>query len=89
MDRDPLAYSDSPEAVREFLETNSDRIVFGVDLSMPEERPPDDAWTLDNLYLPWRRRLVSFALSDEAFHRITWANGERYFLKTLPAAGNQ
>lgn len=41
------------------------------------------------LDLPWRRRLVLFGLSDEAFHRITGANGERYFLKTSPAARNQ
>ena len=79
MGRDPERYDDRA-AVREFLEAYADRIMLGCDLTMPDGRPPDDPWTLEHVYRPWRRRLLGFGLSDDALGKIAWGNGHRLFL---------
>ena len=79
LSRDPLRH-DTLADVRAFLEAHADRILLGTDLLMPDDRPPDHEWNLENIYAPWRRRLLSFGLRDEVLHKITWGNGERLFL---------
>ena len=79
MNRDPCRH-DTVEDVRDFLERYADRILWGTDLGMPQDRPGDDAWCMEHIFNPWRSRLASWGLSDEALHKITWGNGERYFL---------
>ena len=77
--RDPLAY-DKLADVQAFFEKYAERILMGSDMGMPDHRPPDDPWTLENIYRPWRQRIRSWNLSPRAFELITTGNGEREFL---------
>jgi predicted TIM-barrel fold metal-dependent hydrolase len=72
----------TPEEYKSFLEKYADRFYLGPDLVMPMERPPDRQWNIEECYQPWRKRLLSYNLSPEAFKKITWANGEQHFLKS-------
>ncbi len=76
LNRDPLA-SDSAADVRAFLTRYRDRMLFGTDNVMPIERPPDHAWSVENIYQPWRRTLRALDLDEETFRKLTWENGVR------------
>lgn len=80
MGRDLLAYDSQPDAAA-FLNKYADRVLLGTDILMPIERPPDRRWNLEHGYRPWRERLVQYGMSEEAFRKVTWENGYRYFLK--------
>lgn len=49
---------------RAFIEEFSDRLMYGPDTMMPDNRPPDTKWDWEDGCLPWRRRIVSWGLSQ-------------------------
>ena len=61
-----------------FIEKYADRLLFGPDTWLPDARPPDLKWDWEEGYLPWRRRIVSWGLSESAFRKFTWENGARF-----------
>lgn len=63
-----------------FIEKYADRLLFGPDLMMPDERPPDHPWNIENVYIPWRKRLAAYGLSDATFRKLTLENGQRLFI---------
>lgn len=75
----PLDRHDSAGDCRAFMEKYADRLYIGTDLGLPQNRPADRKWNLEEGYLPWRRRILSWGLSKEAFDKITWTNGRRDF----------
>ena len=79
MNRDPLEH-DTLSDTQAFLEKYADRVLFGTDLGMPDDRPPDRKWNMEELFLPWRRRLIAYGLTDDTLRKLTWENGERLFL---------
>lgn len=74
---------DSLADTQAFLEKYADRVLFGPDAGMPDHRPPDFKWNWEECYLPWRKKLASWGLSDATFKKITWENGQRLFLDRL------
>ena len=71
---------DSLADTQAFITRYADRLMLGVDNFMPENRPPDVPWTVNEFYLPWRKRLVSWGLDAETLHKLTWGTGARLFL---------
>ncbi len=49
-------------------------------MGMPDNRPPDRKWNLEEGYLPWRKKLVDLGLTEATFKKITWENGAKRFL---------
>lgn len=74
------------ETNRALLEKYADRLYIGPDLGMPENRMPDRAWSIQNVYRPWRRLLVETGLSPQTLEKIAWRNGVRDFFGPTPAA---
>lgn len=77
----PLERHNTLEEIRQFLEKYSTRLYVGGDLLMPENRTIDRKWNIEFLYGPWHTRLRSYNMSPETFKNVTWANGERDFLR--------
>ncbi len=71
----------SPENTRNFITRYADRLMFGPDNVMPNNRPPDVSWSWADYYLPWRKKIVSWGLDPETFHKFTWATGANFFTK--------
>jgi len=63
-----------------FLEKYADRLFFGPDQGMPDERPPDFKWNREEYNIPWRKLLVSYGMSDTAFRKFTFENGQKLFM---------
>ncbi len=80
INRDFLLH-DSLEDTRNFITRYADRLMFGPDNTMPNNRPPDVPWSWNDLYLPWRKKIVSWGLDPETFHKFTWATGANFFSK--------
>ena len=78
INRNPLLL-DRAADVRAFCQTYRDRLLFGTDLAMPIERPPDHEWAVEHLYGPWRRTLLELDLDETTFRNVTWENGQRLF----------
>jgi len=77
----PANFEHDPDEERAFLEKYAHRLMIGPDLGMPQNRPPDRPWNLNEGYRPKRASLLAYGLSDEAFENITWKTGETYFLR--------
>lgn len=72
-----------PQAWTAFLESYADRLYIGPDLAVPKERPVDRAWSIHEVYGPWRRNLLSWDLTRKTIEKIAWRNGVRDY---IPAA---
>ena len=68
------------EQLKWLFERYSGRLYFGPDIGMPDNRPPDRKWNLEEGYLPWRKKLVDLGLTEATFKKITWENGAKRFL---------
>ncbi|MEI7904185.1 MAG: amidohydrolase family protein [Candidatus Firestonebacteria bacterium] len=79
-DLSPLEGNDNLKDIRAFLEKYADRLYLGTDLMMPEDRPPDRKWNIEEYMRPFRLRLSGYGLTKEAYDKITRKNGERDFL---------